>query len=74
MNGWKLFTTKHILRVVEVRSKAEAEAARLEARLESERSCRGSPPAKPRVATPRPFSLRIPGCRLNHRAPAAAMI
>ncbi|KFY55749.1 hypothetical protein V496_06897 [Pseudogymnoascus sp. VKM F-4515 (FW-2607)] len=74
VNGWKLFTTKHILRVVEVRSKAEAEAARLAARLESERSCRGSPPAKPRVATPRPVSLRIPGCRLNHRAPAAAMI
>ncbi|KFZ00426.1 hypothetical protein V500_01060 [Pseudogymnoascus sp. VKM F-4518 (FW-2643)] len=67
VNGWKLFTTKHILRVVEVKSEAEAVAARLAAALESERSYFSSAPAKPDVAASRPVSLRTPGCRFNHR-------
>ncbi|OBT55356.1 hypothetical protein VE04_04861 [Pseudogymnoascus sp. 24MN13] len=38
VNGWKLFTTRHILRVMDVKSEAEAVAARFVAALESERS------------------------------------
>ena len=87
MNGWKLFTTKYVLRVVEVKSEAEALGARLAAELESQKSFVGGDTANPGVAVKRlverpaerpverllegPLSLRIPGCRLNHREPVA---
>jgi hypothetical protein len=85
VNGWKLFTTKYILRVVEVKSEAEAVAARLAAALESERSFFSGDTVNPGIAVERPverpverllegpLSLRIPGCRLNHREPVAMM-
>ncbi|KFY18730.1 hypothetical protein V493_08381, partial [Pseudogymnoascus sp. VKM F-4281 (FW-2241)] len=71
VNGWKLFTTRYILRVVEVKSEAEAVAARLAAALESEKSYYGPVPATPEVDASELVSLRIPGGRLNHREPVA---
>lgn len=88
VNGWKLFTTKHMLRVVEVESEAEA-VAQLAAALESEMSFFSDDTAKTGIAVEqverveqlverpvgrllgRPLSLRIPGCRLNHRETVA---
>ncbi|KFX94274.1 hypothetical protein O988_06393 [Pseudogymnoascus sp. VKM F-3808] len=42
INGWKLFTTKHFLRIVEVKSEAEALAARLAAAMDWEKTTLGT--------------------------------
>ncbi|ELR02927.1 hypothetical protein VC83_02688 [Pseudogymnoascus destructans] len=59
VNGWKMFTTRYILRVVEGKSEAEAVAARLAAALESERLFFSDDTTKPSGAVERPVERPV---------------